>query len=132
MKKIMLAVVAMLAFAFYSTASQADITSLTVTGATISQSTGTITVTGTIVCTAGDVFAAGVFIIQVLGGHNGATLGESAPAFCSGSVDQWVAPNSAIFGSINNGDAQVIGQARDLTDSTATQQAFHQPVHPAP
>jgi hypothetical protein len=85
MKRIMLAVIAMLAFTFYSTASQAAITSLTVTGATISQSTGAITVTGTIVCTAGDVFAAGAFIIQVLGGHNGATLGESVPAFCSGS-----------------------------------------------
>jgi len=44
---------AMLVFAFYSTASQAAVTSFTVTSATLSKSTGTIAVTGTIVCTAG-------------------------------------------------------------------------------
>jgi hypothetical protein len=131
MKRILLAAIAMLAFAFYSTASQAVVTSVTVTSVTLSQSTGAITVTGTIVCTAGDVFFAATDIIQVSGGHNGLTFGR-APATCTGGVDTWVAPQTLVFGSIKNGNADVIGEGFDVTDGSFTEQVFHQPVTPVP
>jgi hypothetical protein len=132
MKRILLAVIAMLAFAFYSTASQAVVTSLAVTSVTLSQSTGAIIVTGTIVCTAGDVFFVEADTIQVSGGHNGLAFGSPAPATCSGGVDTWVAPQTLVFGSIKNGNAQVVAEGIDVTDGTFIEQAFHQPVHPAP
>jgi hypothetical protein len=68
MKRILFAAIAMLALPFYSTASQALVTSLTVDNATLSKSTGAITVTGTIVCTAGDVSFGSAEILQVSGG----------------------------------------------------------------
>ena len=91
MKRILFAAIAMLAFAFYSTASQAAITSFTVDSATLSKSTGAITVTGTIVCTAGDVFFASAEILQVSGRQSGLTSGSAAFGTCSGGVDTWVA-----------------------------------------
>jgi hypothetical protein len=132
MKRILLAAIAMLAFAFYSTASQAVVSSFTVTSATLSKSTGAITVTGTIVCTAGDVFFAAADIIQVSGGQNGITSGSSAPATCSGGVDTWVATQTVAFGSIKNGNAQVLAEGIDATDGTFLVQVFHQPVTPVP
>jgi hypothetical protein len=132
MKRIMLTAIGMLVFAFYSMAAQAAITSLTVSDATLSKSTGAITVTGTIVCTAGDVFFVQANIVQVSGGHNGFTQGETAGAFCSGGVDTWVAPQTLVFGSIKNGNAQVFVESIDVTDGTVEFQLFHQPVHPAP
>jgi hypothetical protein len=66
---------AMMALAFYPTASQAGVTSFTVTSATLSKSTGAISVTGTIVCTEGDMFLIETNIIQVSGRRNGVTTG---------------------------------------------------------
>jgi hypothetical protein len=68
MKRIVLIAIGVLAFIFYSTAdaqvasrtklslSQAANISFNVTTATLSNSSGAITVTGTIVCPAGDVY----------------------------------------------------------------------------
>jgi len=67
MKRIISFAIGMLAFAFYSTASQAEVTSLTVTSATISKSTGLLTVSGTIQCTAGDAVQIIDILNQVLG-----------------------------------------------------------------
>jgi hypothetical protein len=132
MKRIMLIAIGMLAFAFHSMPTQAAVTSLTVTGATLSKSTGAIAVTGTIVCTAGDVFFVQANIVQVSGGHNGFTVGMTAAAFCSGGVDTWAAPQNLLFGSLKNGNAQVFVESIDATDGTVEFQLFHQPVHPAP
>jgi hypothetical protein len=132
MKRIMLTAIVMLAFAFYPTASQAVISSLTVTSATLSKSTGAASVTGTIVCTAGDLFIPFTQILQVSGRNNGIVHGNQSPAFCSGGVDTWVALTVDIFGSIKNGNALVLGQALDITDFTFVQQVFHQPIKPAP
>ncbi len=132
MKRILLIAIGMLTFAFYSTASQAAITSFDATSATLSKSTGAITLTGTIVCTAGDVFFVRTNILQVSGGKNGLTGGDTAPGTCSGGVDTWVAPQTLLFGSIKNGDAQVVIQAVDVNDATIVNQAFHQPVTPVP
>jgi hypothetical protein len=132
MKRIMLTAIVMLAFAFYSTASKAVVTSITVTNATLSKSTGAITVTGTIVCTAGDVFIAITEIFQVSGSNNGVTFGDQPPALCSGGVDTWAAPNAVQFGSIKNGHTLVIVEGEDGTDGTFAEQVFHQPVKAAP
>jgi hypothetical protein len=78
MKRIIVLAFGMLAFALYSTASQAAITSFNVTSATISKSTGSITVTGTIVCTAGATFQTEDDIVQVSGGKSGLTAGIRA------------------------------------------------------
>jgi hypothetical protein len=123
---------AMLAFAFYSTASQAAVTSFTVTSATLSKSTGSITVTGTIVCTEGDLFRTVTNIVQVSGGHNGFTVGLSIENTCSDGVDTWVAPQTLAFGSIKNGNAQVVSEAIDITDGSIVQEVFHQTVTPVP
>jgi len=124
---------AMLVFAFYSTASQAAVTSFTVTSATLSKSTGTIAVTGTIVCTAGHLFSIITNIVQVSGGHNGETFGlPIIMDICSGGVDTWVAPQTLVFGSIKNGNAQVPTQAVDTSDGFVVQEVFHQPVTPIP
>jgi len=123
---------AMLVFAFYSTASQAGVTSFTVTSATLSKSTGTIAVTGTIACTAGDLFSIVTNIVQVSGGHNGETIGLPIMGTCSGGVDTWVAPQTLRFGSIKNGNAQVVAEAMDLTDGFVVQEVFHQSVTPIP
>jgi hypothetical protein len=132
MKRILFAAIAMLALPFYSTASQALVTSLTVDNATLSKSTGAITVTGTIVCTAGDVFSVGTDIQQVSGGKNGFTFGESSLDSCSGGVDTWAAPNELIFGSIKNGNAQVVVNAFDVIDNAFINQVFKLPVAPVP
>jgi hypothetical protein len=105
---------------------------LTVTGATLSKSTGAITVTGTIVCTAGDVFSVGVNIVQSNGGHSGLTGGATVNDHCSGGVDTWVAPQRLDFGSIKNGAAQVIATAFDITSTTTENLTVHQPVTPVP
>jgi len=123
---------AMVAFAFYSTASQAAVSNLTVTSATLSKSTGAITVTGTIVCTTGDLFVIETNIIQVSGGRNGFTTGLPITNTCSGGVDTWLAPQTLRFGSIKNGNAQVVTEAIDLTDGSIVQEVFHQPVTPVP
>jgi hypothetical protein len=129
----MLTAIVMLAFAFYSTASQAVVTSITVTSANLSKSTGAITVTGTVVCTAGDVFSVFTQILQVSGGNNGVTLGFQPSALCSGSVDTWIVSNNTVqFGSIKNGNALVIVEGVDVNDGTFDQPVFHQPVNPAP
>jgi hypothetical protein len=129
----MLTAIVMLAFAFYSTASQAVVTSITVTSANLSKSTGAITVTGTVVCTAGDLLLVTFEIVQASGGNNGLTHGNQSPAFCSGGVDTWVAlPNGDSFGSIKNGNALVLVQGIDVFDNTLVQPVFHQPVKPAP
>src|SRR6185437_5770707 len=86
MKRIILSAIAILAFACYSTTSQATVTSFGVTSATISKSTGAIAVTGTIVCTAGEPFLVFTNIVQVLGGKNGLS-GGIAPGLCTGSTD---------------------------------------------
>src|SRR5262249_1910113 len=96
------------------------------------QSTGAITVTGTIVCTTGDLFVIETNIIQVSGGRNGFTTGLPITNTCSGGVDTWVAPQTLRFGSIKNGDAQVVTEAIDLTDGSIVQEVFHQPVTPVP
>ena len=123
---------AMVAFAFYSTTSQAAVTSLTVTSATLSKSTGAITVTGTIVCTASDVVFISSEILQVSGHQNGVTNGIVPAFLCSGGVDTWVAPQTLRFGSIKNGNAQVLVQALDPVDGSFVEQVFHQPVTPVP
>jgi hypothetical protein len=42
-----------------------------------------------------------------------------------------VAPQTLQFGSINNGNAQVVAQAFDVTEGTVVvEQLFHQPVTP--
>jgi hypothetical protein len=67
MKRIVSLAIGMLAFAFCSTASQAAITSFNVTSVTISKSTGLVTVSGTIQCTAGDTGFVDDVLEQVVG-----------------------------------------------------------------
>jgi hypothetical protein len=123
---------AMVAFAFYSTASQAAVTNLTVTGATLSKSTGAITITGTIVCTTGDLFVVETNIIQRSGGRNGFTTGLLIMDICSGSVDTWVAPQTVKFGSVQNDNAEVVTEAIDLTDGAIIEKASSQPATSVP
>ena len=113
-------------------AAQAAVTSLTGTSATLSKSTSALTVTGTIVCTAGDLYQVVVDVIQVSGGRSGIALGFTAPDTCSGGVDTWVTPARTEFGSLKNGNAQVIPEALDFTDSTGDTQVVHQPITPVP
>jgi hypothetical protein len=130
----MLIAIGMLACAFYPTASQAAITSVTLTSITLSKSTGAITVTGTIVCTAGDNFTVFTNQIQTNGVNRGfANSGGSPPVrICSGSVDTWVTPETVLFGSIMVGNSQVFVEAFDFIDGTSDIQVFHQPVTPVP
>jgi len=122
MKRILLSAIAMLAFAFYSTSSQAAITSFTVTGITLSKSTGAITLTGTIVCTGGDIFSVTVEIIQANGGQNGMIDGHHTPfAICSGGVDTWVQPQILEFGSLKNGNALVLAIGSDVSAATGVE-----------
>ena len=132
MKRIMLIAIGVLAFAFYSTASRAAITSLTLTSITLSKSTGVITVTGTIVCTAGDVLMVATDQLQANGVHNGFAFGNTPVTTCSGGEDTWVAFETVQFGSIVNGNSQLFVEAFDVTDFTSDIQVFHQPVTPVP
>jgi hypothetical protein len=132
MKRIMLIAIGMLAFAFYPAASQAAITSLTVTSITLSKSTGTITVTGTIVCTAGDNFFVDTDQLQANGVHRGFAFGTAPTNVCSGGVDTWVALETVEFGSIVFGNSQIFVQAFDITDDTPDIQVFHRAVTAVP
>ena len=131
MKRIILAAIAMLAFAFYSTSSQAAVTSFTVTGVTLSKSTGAITLTGTIVCTAGDMFSVFSNVVQTSGGRSGLTQGSLFDT-CSGGVDTWVSHQMLEFGSLKNGNALVFASGIDPSDSTGAQQIFRQSVTAVP
>lgn len=90
MKRIMLIAIGMLAFAFYSTASQAATTSLTLTSITLSKSTGAITVTGTIVCTAGDNFAVFTNQIQANGVRRGFANSGGSPPLLAYVLAMWI------------------------------------------
>jgi hypothetical protein len=131
MKRIILLAIGMVAFACYSTASQAAISSLTVTKATISNSSGAIAVSGTIVCTAGASFQVVADILQVSGGKNGITSGFSILGTCSGGSDTWTAPQALVFGSIKTGIAEVLILAGDTAGGTLDQ-VFKPPVTPVP
>lgn len=119
----------MLAFPFYPTGAQAAVTSLDVTSATLSKSTGALAVNGTIVCTEGHVYLLLVGIFQVQGGHSGASSGQRIK-ICSGGVDQWELPQTPFFGSFKNGNAQVVPQAADLFDGDYAIRVLHQPITP--
>jgi hypothetical protein len=126
MKGIKSFAIGMLAFAFYSTPLHADITTVAVTSATISRSTGAITVSGTIVCTKGTVFRVFDNISQSPGGKGALTSG-TASGNCSGGADTWIAPQATQFGSITPGDATVAILAFDSGGGSLLR-AFHQPV----
>jgi hypothetical protein len=143
MKRIVLIAIGVLAFIFYSTAdaqvasrtnlSQAANTSFNfnVTSATLSNSSGAITVTGTIVCPAGDVYEVVANIVQAGGNHRGLTGGITLNT-CSGGVDTWVVPQGLNFGSISNGSSQIVAEAIDATDGNIAEQVVSQPVTPVP
>lgn len=86
MKRIISSAIGMLALACWSTSSLAAISSFVVTGATVSKSTGAITVSGTIVCTAGDGFFVLDNLIQIKGPHVAITTGSTLGT-CSGGTD---------------------------------------------
>lgn len=120
MNRIIVLAVGMLALARYSTASQAAISSFTITGVTVSQSTGAITVTGTIVCTVGDGEIIFDIMAQALKGAGGlAETSSIALGRCSGGTDPWTSPNTVVFGSIQQKThADVDAGAEDPTDGT--------------
>lgn len=120
-----------LAFPFYPTAAQADVASVDLTGATLSQSSGALAVNGTIVCTAGENYMVSSSIFQAQGSHSGISAGNSTVRVCSGDVDTWEVPETPFFGSLKNGNALVLVQVTG-TATGYTVRIFHQPVTPAP
>jgi len=133
MKRIITFAIGVLAFAFYCTASQAAITSLTVTSVTISKSTGLLTVSGTIQCTAGDAVQLLDLLNQVQGGKSGLAEGFTNGT-CTGGIDSWSATQSFfLVGSFKTGNTVVYAEAFDNTDNSSTDlTAFHQPITPVP
>jgi hypothetical protein len=131
MKRIMSLAIGMLQFAFYSTASQAAITSLTVTSVTISKSTGLVTVSGAIQCTAGDTVFIDEILYQVLGGKAGSASGFPL-ATCTGGSQPWSTPQFTLFGSFTEGNADVIAAAFGSDGSSVPFTTFHGPITPVP
>jgi filamentous hemagglutinin family protein len=136
MKRIVSFAIGMLAFAFYSTDSQAEITNFTVTGATISKITGLVTVNGTIQCTKGDTAGIADFLNQTLGGKSG--IGQaSITGVCSGDTQPWSLTQYTFIGSfqtsLQTGNAVIFAQALTFNDGFATDVVqAHQPIKPAP
>jgi hypothetical protein len=115
MDRIILLAIGMLAVACYSTSTQAAISSLIVTGATVSKSTGIATVSGTIVCTAGDTVAISALLFQAIGQHVGLAQGFTFVSPCSGRTDAWTTTNTLnSVGSFQPGPAGLIDQASEL------------------
>jgi hypothetical protein len=118
MNRIMLLAISLVAFACYSTASQAAITSLTVTSATVSKSTGATTVSGTLVCTAGDSVEVNTSLIQTNNTRVSQASGR-VDLTCSGGTDTWTAPTFFTFGTpIQPGAGVAQAGAVDFNDGT--------------
>jgi hypothetical protein len=117
MNRIILLAMGMLAFACIPTTSQATISSLIVTGATVSTSTGITTVSGTIVCTAGDLLVINETLFQAAGPHVGVAAGFTVDSPCSGGTDAWKITNSALVGGFKPGAAGDFLQAFDQDGS---------------
>jgi hypothetical protein len=132
MKRIMSLAAGMLAFAFSSMASQAAITSVTVTSFTISKSSGALTVRGTIQCTAGHTVGLAQRLVQVLGGKFGFGGGGFATGICTGGIDPWSAQGEVFLGSFQVGNAIVPVFAIDLSDGTSVSPAVRVPLAPVP
>jgi filamentous hemagglutinin family protein len=136
MKRIISFAIGMLAFTFYSTASQAEIISFTVTGATISKITGLVTVNGNIQCTKGDTAGIADFLSQTLGGKAG--IGQSSiTGVCSGDTQPWSLTQYTFIGSfqtsLQTGNAVIFAQALTFNDGSITDVLqVHHPIKPAP
>jgi hypothetical protein len=133
MKRIISFAIGVLAFAFYSTASQAEITSLTATSVTISKSTGLVTVNGTLQCTAGHIVEIVDLLNQTLGGKSGVAEG-AVTGRCNGDIEPWsLVQNIMFFGSFQPGNAVAFVQGLDFTDQILTGlQQVHLPINPVP
>jgi hypothetical protein len=119
MNRIILLAISMLAFACYSTSSQAAITSLIITGATVSKSTGTTTVSGTIVCTKDDQVSIFTVLYQVSRTRFSQDNGLATPT-CSGGTDTWTASSNLTFGThIQPGGGVAVANGFDFVDGTA-------------
>jgi Family of unknown function (DUF6299) len=81
----------------------------TVDKATISTSTGAITVTGTIACTVGEAFSIYDSIVQVSGRKYAVTNGFFFGT-CTGNTEPWTNGEPVLFGSIKTGNADVVVQ----------------------
>ena len=118
MNRITLLAISLVAFACYSTASQAATTSLTVTDATVSKSTGATTVSGTIVCTAGDSVKVNTSLLQTSKTRE-SLVGGLVDLTCSGGTDTWTAPTLFTFGTpIQPGAGVARAEANDSKDGT--------------
>jgi hypothetical protein len=112
MNRIMLLAISLVAFVCYSTASQAAITSLTVTSATVT------TVNGTIVCTARHSVKVNTSLVQT-SSTRVSIAGGLVDLTCSGGTDTWAAPTLFTFGTpIQPGPAVARAGANDSTDGT--------------
>ena len=92
-----------------------EITSLTIDSATVSKSTGEISVSGTVICTKDNSFFLGGTLYQIKG-PNFSTGGGSIALTCTGdSPDSWTidSPPSSEGIPIAPGNAQFAGTAID-------------------
>ena len=101
------------------------ITSLTVDSGTVSKSTGQVTLSGTITCTAGDVVFIDAAALQVKSSQKFVEAEGSldSPLTCSGGTDSWtVVLDDNSFGSqgFKAGPAGGNANAHDVTDDSDT------------
>ena len=77
----------------------AEVTSVTVDSATVSRSTGQVTVNGSVTCTPGDTVNIDVDIIQPTGPQQFVEGEGFTSVTCSGQAEAWTAVLTSSFGS---------------------------------
>jgi hypothetical protein len=118
-KLLLAAVIGSVAFVAGGSGASAAITSVSVDRNAVIQSDGSVLVTGTLTCTAGDTAFVEVQVVQSKGQLLADALGETLAITCTGSPQDWSIDTSIFaFGTFKPGQATSQTTAFDTTDDT--------------
>lgn len=117
-KLLLAAVIGSVAFVAGGSGASAAVTSFSVDGNATLQSDGSVLVTGTLTCTAGDTAFVFSEVLQSKGQLIADGSGDSALITCTGSPQAWSVDVTAFIGTYKPGKASSASEGIDETDGT--------------